>query len=169
MTRSNAMNLTKCLSVVSLAFGLAVAPFSSVLAQDVVVGSWVLDTASSKGVPGMSPTAGTLEVAAAGDGKYTYVSEATVGGVVGRSEVTLTIDGKDYVTTSTPTPPGGPAVTQAIERVSDAVYKISVKVNGELVATSLNEVSSDGNTFTQTTTGIGQFAALTSTLIFRRR
>jgi hypothetical protein len=66
-------------------------------------------------------------------------------------------------------PPGTPAVTQAIERVSDTVYKIIVKLNGQLVATSLNEISSDRNTLTQTTTGIGQFAALSSTLVFRRK
>ena len=134
-----------------------------------LVGSWVLDTASSKGVPGVAPTAGTLEITRAGDGKYAYVSEATLNGVTGRSEVTLAIDGKDYTTTSTPLPPGGPTVTQAIERVSDTVYTISVKLNGQLMATSRNEISSDGKTLTQTTTGLGQFAALSSTLVFRRK
>jgi hypothetical protein len=163
------MNLAKTLAAVSLAFGLAAAPPSVVLAQDAFVGSWVLDTASSKGVPGLAPTAGTLEVTRAGDGQYAYVSEATVSGATGRSEVTLAIDGKDYTTTSTPLPPGGPAVTQAIERVSDTVYKISVKLDGQLMATSQNEISSDGNTLTQTTTGLGQFAALSSTLVFRRK
>jgi hypothetical protein len=163
------MNPTKCFAIVSLAFGLAAAPFSSVLAQDALVGSWVLDLASSKRAPGVSPTAGTLQVTAAGDGRYTYVSEANVGGGVGRSETTMSIDGRDYATTSTPAPPTAATVTQAIERVSDSVYKISVKLNGELVATSLNEISGDRNTLTQTTTGIGQFAALSSTLVFRRK
>jgi hypothetical protein len=156
-------------TLAALSFALAAASPSVVLAQDAFVGSWVLDTATSKGVPGVAPTAGTLEVTRAGDGKYAYVSEATVGGVTGRSEVTLAIDGQDYTTTSTPLPPGGPAITQAIERISDTVYKISVKLNGQLMATSLNEVSSDGKTLTQTTTGLGQAAALSSTLVFRRK
>jgi hypothetical protein len=161
------MSAAKTLAAAALAFGLAVAPCSVVLAQDVAVGSWVLDTASSKGVPGLAPTAGTLEITRAGDGRYAYVSEATVSGATGRSEVTLSIDGKDYTITSTPLPPGGPAVTQAIERVSDTVYRISVKLDGQLIATSLNEISSDGSVLTQTTTGLGQFAALSSTLVFR--
>jgi hypothetical protein len=160
------MNLAKCL--VMLVFAVLV-PLSSARAQDAFVGSWVLDAASSKGAAGMTPTDATLAVAAAGGGKYTFVSEATVGGATGRSEVTLAIDGKDYPTVSTPTPPGGPAITQAIERVSDSVYKISVKLNGELMATSLNEISGDRNTLTQTTTGIGPYAALSSTLVFRRK
>jgi hypothetical protein len=57
----------------------------------------------------------------------------------------------------------------AIERVSDSVYKISVKVDGQLIATALSEISGDGNTLTQTTTGIGQFATLSSTMVFRRK
>jgi hypothetical protein len=33
----------------------------------------------------------------------------------------------------------------------------------------VTEVSSDGNTLTQTTTGIGQFAAMSSTVVFKRK
>jgi hypothetical protein len=153
-----------------VAFACAVlAPCLSVHAQDAFVGSWVLDPASSSAPPGLVPTAGTLEISDAGDGKYTSVSEATMGGVAGRSEVTFSIDGQDYAATSIPAPPGGPAVTQAIERVSDTVYRISVKMDGELIATALNELSGDRNTLTQTTTGIGQFATLSSTMVFRRK
>jgi hypothetical protein len=162
------MHPAKRLCVAVLAFA-ALAPLPSVQAQDVFVGSWVLDPATSSAPPGLVPTAGPLEITAAGDGKYTSISEATMGGVEGRSEVTFSIDGKDYATTSTPAPPGGPSVTQAIERVSDSVYKISVKVDGQLIATALNEISGDGNTLTQTTTGIGQFATLSSTMVFRRK
>lgn len=160
------MNLAKCFSAL-LAFG-ALVSLGPVQAQAELVGSWVLDTASSTAPPGISPTAGTLEITDAGDGKFKSVSEATVAGVVGRSEVTFSIDGKDYAATSTPPPPGAPSVTQAVERVSDTVYKISVKVNGQLMATALSELSSDRNTLTQTTTGVGQFAALSSTTVFRR-
>ena len=162
------MKLIMCACVVSVALGVLLL-FGAADAQGAFVGSWVLDPASSTGQPGMSPTAGTLEITAAGGGKYTSVSEATVAGVAGRSEVTFSIDGKDYATTSTPVPPGAPTVTQAIERVSDSVYKISIKVDGQLIATALNEISADGKTLTQTTTGIGQFAVLTSTTVFRRK
>ena len=70
------------------------------------------------------------------------------------SEVTFAIDGKDYAPVVTPAPPGGmPAITQSYEPVSARSYKGTVKVAGQLVATSLNEVSGDGKTLTITTTG----------------
>lgn len=162
------MNLAKCLCAVSFA-AAALVPVGTVHAQAEFVGSWVLDTASSEAPPGVAPTAGTLEITAAGDGKFTSVSEATVNGTTGRSEVTFSVDGKDYETTATPAPPGAPSVTQAFERVSDTVYKTSIKLNGQLLATALTEVSGDGKTLTQTTTGVGQFAALSSTAVFRRK
>ena len=147
----------------------ALAPFGAVHAQAELVGNWVLDSVTSAAVPPeMLPTVGALRITDAGGGKYALVSEATVAGVAGRSEVTFAIDGKDYTATSTPTPPGAPTVTQATERVSENVYKLLVKVDGQLIATALTELSSDGRTLTQTTTGIGQFAMLTSTAVYRR-
>ena len=162
------MNLAKCLCAVAFA-AAALVPFRPVQAQAEFVGSWVLDIESSTAPAGVAPTAGMLEITAAGDGKFKSVSEATVNGATGRSEVTFSADGKDYETTSTPAPPGAPSITQAVERVSDTVYKTSIKINGQLLATALTEISGDGKTLTQTTTGVGQFAALSSTAVFRRR
>lgn len=162
------MNLAKCLCAVSLALATLV-PLGAVQAQAEFVGSWVLDMASSTLPAGVAPTAGTLEVTDAGAGKFKSVSEATVNGVTGRSEVTFAVDGKDYETTSTPPPPGAPSLTQAVERVSDTVYKTIVKLNGEPLATALTEISGDGKTLTQTTTGLGDYAALSSTTVFRRK
>jgi hypothetical protein len=53
--------------------------------------------------------------------------------------------------------------------VSDTVYDSSVKLNGQLIATAVTEVSSGGRTLTQTTTGVGQLAALSSTMVFQRK
>jgi hypothetical protein len=160
------MNPAKRLWVVPLALG-ALASSAIVEAQEALVGSWVLDPASSTAPPGMMPTTATLEVNDAGGGKYTSVNEGTVGGVTGHSEITYSIDGKDYAVTSTPAQPG--AITQSIERVSEAVYKSSVKLNGQSVATAVTQISGDGKTLMQTTTGIGQFAALSMTMVFRRK
>ena len=147
---------------------LALLTASNVQAQEVLVGSWVLDPAKYQGPPGVVPTAGTATITAAGGGKYTSVSEVSVGGITGRSEITYSIDGNDYAVTATPVQPGA-AITQSMERVSDTVWKSSLKVNGQLIATVTTEVSSDGNTLTQTTTGVGQqFAALSSTVVFKR-
>jgi hypothetical protein len=162
------MSLLRKLCIVSLALS-ALASSCLVEAQEAFVGSWVLDPAASKGVPQLTPTAGTLTVSAAGGGKYTSVSEATVGGVTGRSEITYSVDGKDYVVTATPAQPGAPSIMQSIERVSDTVYKSSLKLGGQEIATALNELSSDGKTWTLMTTGIGQFAMLSSTMVYRRK
>jgi len=147
---------------------LALLTASNVQAQEVLVGSWVLDPAKSQGQPGLVPTAGTATVTAAGGGKYTSVSEVTVGGVTGHSEITYSVDGKDYAVTTTPAAPGA-AITQSMELVSDTVWTSNLKVNGQLMATVKTEVSSDGNTLTQMTTGLGQFAALSGTVVFKRK
>ena len=162
------MSLGRKLCIVSLALG-ALASSCLVEAQEAFVGNWVLDPAASKGVPQLTPTAGTLTISDAGGGKYTSVSEATVGGVTGRSEITYSVDGKDYVVTATPAQPGAPSIMQSIERVSDTVYKSSLKLGGQEIATALNELSSDGKTWTLMTTGIGQFAMLSSTMVYRRK
>ncbi len=164
------MNPAKGICVSLLALGALLAA-GSAEAQAEFVGRWVLDTASSTSPAGLPvPTAGTLEITDAGGGKFKSVTEATVNGAVGRAEVTFSVDGKDYETTSTPPPPpGAPSVTQAVERVGENVYKVTVKLNGQPMATALNELSSDGNTLTQTTTGLGQFAVLSSTTVFRRK
>ena len=150
------MNIAKGLCIVALALAV-VAPSRFVQAQDAFVGSWVLDPANYKGPAGMAPTSGTLEITAAGEGKYASVSEATIAGMTGRSEITYSVDGKDYAVTATPAQPGV-AITQSIERVSDTAYNSSIKMNGQLLATAVTEISSDGKTLTQTTTGLGQTA-----------
>jgi hypothetical protein len=162
------MNLIKALCVVSLALG-TLAPFGFLQAQEALVGSWVLDPTKNQGSPGMVPSAGIATVTAAGGGKYTSVSEVSIGAATGRSEITYSVDGKDYAVTMTPAQPGA-AITQSMERVSDTVWKSNLKLNGQLMATVMTEVSSDGNTLTQTTTGLGQqFAALSSTVVFKRK
>ncbi len=159
------MNSAKVFAIV---LGLVLAPFGSIQAQDAFIGSWVLDAANSKGPPGMVATSGTLEITAAGGGKYTSVSEATIGGMTGRSEITFSVDGKDYAVTTTPAQPGA-TITQSIARETDTVYKSDLKVNGQLIATAVTEISSDGKTLTQTTTGVGQFAALSGATVFQRK
>ena len=161
------MKIVWAIGLAVLALALVVF-FGAARAQDPLVGTWVLDPAKNQGPPGVVPTAGMATIAAAGDGQYTSVSEISIGGVTGRSEITYSIDGKDYAVTVTPAQPGA-ALTQSMERVSPSVWSSNVKLNGQLMATVVTELSSDGNTLTQATTGVGQFAALSSTLVFQRK
>jgi hypothetical protein len=162
------MKLMRLFVVIALVVMLAAAFFfSAARAQDTLVGTWVLDPAKNQGPPGVVPTAGTATITAERDGKYTSVSEVTVGGVTGGSEITYSVDGKDYAVVTTPAQPGV-SLTQSLERVSATVWSSNVKLNGQLMATVKTELSSDGNTLTQATTGVGQFAALSSTVVFNR-
>jgi len=160
------MNPVNRLCAAALVFAL-LAP--AVRAQEALVGSWVLDASVSKtAVPQLAAAGGTLEIADAGAGKFASTSEITVGGVTGRSETTYAVDGKDYAITATPAQPGV-ALTSSMERVSETAFKSNVKMNGQLIATATTEISADQKTMTQTTTGLGQFAVLSSTVVFRRK
>ena len=162
------MNFSKRLCVALLALGLLV-PSLVVRAQDALVGSWVLDPSASKGtVAEMLPTAGTMEITAAGDGKYKTTNEVTAGGVNVRSELTYALDGKDYAVVATPSQPGV-TLAQSMERVSDNLFKSTIKINGQPFATATTEISADGKTLTQAMTGVGQFAALSSTVVYERK
>jgi len=164
------MYLAKRLGIVVLLVIGLLAVFAAAEAQEAFVGNWVLDTAATKSaVPDLKPTAGTLQITAVGDGKYTSVSEATVAGMTGRSEITFAVDGKDYAVTTTPAQPPGTAITQSLARQTDTVFNSDLKLNGQLIATAVTEISSDGKTLTQTTTGVGQFAVLSSTTVFQRK
>lgn len=152
---------------VCLAFVLA-SPAAS--AQDnPFIGTWVLDPAKSAFPPGGQPNSMTIVVTDAGGGKLKSVSEVAMTGFTVQGEVTFAVDGQDYVPTSTPPPPPGVAVTQSSERVSDSVYKTSVKVNGQLMTTMLNEVSADGQTLTITSTGEGPAAGADSVYVLDRQ
>lgn len=140
--------------------------------EDKFLGTWALNAAQSKapGGAGALPTNATVVVTKTGSGMYKSVSETTMGGVSAHSEITFATDGKDYAPVVTPTPPPGAAsITQSFERVSATAYKGSIKLNGQVIATTLNEVSADGKTFTITTTGAGPAAGVVATMLFDRK
>ena len=140
-------------AVVSLCLALA---SSVAFAQgDGFIGTWVLNAAKSTFPPGGQPDSMTIVVSDAGGGKLKSVSAITMSGFAVNGEVTFAVDGQDYVPTSTPPAPAGMAITQSSERVSDNAYKTSVKVNGEVMTTMLNELSADGQTLTVSSTGAG--------------
>ena len=91
------MKTAKYFAVLSFALALGFVLFASAHPQDAFVGRWVLDPASTKAAPGLAPTAATMEVTAAGGGKYQSISEVAMGEVNARSEVTFSVDGQDYV------------------------------------------------------------------------
>lgn len=138
-------------------------------ADDAFLGTWVLNASKSKLPGGLMPESVTMVVTDAGGGKYNTVSDTAMQGVIAHSEITFALDGKEYTPVTTPAQPGMPPVTQVSERVSDSSYTTAVKVGGELIASTLSEVSGDGRSLTMTTTGEGQYAAISSVMVFDRK
>ena len=138
--------------------------------EDKFLGTWVLNAAQSKAPAGTLPTSATVVLGKAASGMYKSASDTTLAGISSHSEITFATDGKDYAPVVTPAPPpGSPSISQSFERVSASAYKGSVKLNGQIIATTLNEVSADGKTFTSTTTGVGPAAGVVATMVFDRK
>lgn len=161
------MNTVRRFGIAAIAVGSFYA--STLLAADAFVGTWVLNTSKSKLPGGLMPDSITMVVSDAGGGKYSTVSDTSMSGIMAHSESTFALDGKEYTPVTTPAQPGMPPVTQASQRVSDSSYTTAVKVGGELIATTLSEVSSDGKSLTMTTKGEGQYAAVSSVMVFDRK
>jgi hypothetical protein len=161
------MNTVRRFGIAALAVGSLYA--STLLAADAFVGTWVLNAAKSKLPGGLVPDSVTMVVTDAGAGKYKTVSDTAMAGVTAHSEITFAFDGKEYAPVTTPAQPGMPPVTQVSERVSDSSYTTSVRVGGELIATTLSEVSSDGKSLTMTTKGEGEYASVSSVMVFERK
>ena len=164
------MNIRRFRSLIeSLCLALVLASSAASAQDNPFIGTWVLDPAKSTFAPGGQLSSMTLVVSDAGDGKLKSVSDVTMSGFTIHGETTFAVDGEDYVPSSTPPPPPGVAVTQSSEQVSDSAYKTSVKVNGQLMTTMLNEVSADGQTLTVTTTGEGPAAGAASVFVLDRQ
>jgi hypothetical protein len=157
--------------LVALFAGLAMALATSrgFADEELFLGTWVLNAAKSKGPATVVPESATMVISDLGSGKYKSVTDNVAARVKTHVEVTFATDGKDYPLVTTPTVAGMPPVTQSFERVNATTYKVSLKVNGQLMATALEEVSADGKTLTATTMGIGQFATISNVTVFDRK
>jgi hypothetical protein len=108
-----------------------------------------------------------MVISNAGGGRCKTESSTQVAQATARVEVTYGVDGKDYPMVMEPASPV--PTTQSLEKVSASSYKATMKVNGQTVATMLNEVSADGNTLSVMTTGVGSLANSATVTVFDRR
>ncbi len=155
---------TRWVIVALFVLPLSLTGSAAVAQSDAFLGTWVFNAAKSKVPPVAAPDSMTFVVTAAGGDLYKQVSDSAVAGTTVRSEVTLAVDGKDYATVITPAPPGLPPLMQAAEKAGGTTVKTSLKLGGQVIATTLNEISADGKTLTMTTTGLGDFAAVLSSV-----
>jgi hypothetical protein len=164
----NAARLAFVVFFTGLSVSLATAP--AFADENLLLGTWVLDREKSEGQPGALPDSWTLVVTDLGSGMYKSVSDNMMAGIHGHEELIFATDGKDYEPIRTPKLPDDmPRITQSYERVNAMTYKVSMKLDGKVIATALEQVSADGMTLTATTTGIGQFAAISSVAVFARK
>ena len=159
------------LVALQLILGLALADRAALAAdEDKFLGTWVLNPAKSSAPAGTLPSNATVVLSKSGSGMYKSATDMTMAGISAQIETTFATDGKDYTPVVTPAPPAGsPSMTQSFERVSASAYKGAVKLNGQTIATVLNEISADGKTLTVTTTGVGPAANVVVTMVYDRK
>lgn len=142
---------------------------TALAADDPLLGTWVLNAAKSKAPLGAVPSSATVTVTSEGNGRYKSVSDTSIGGASMHGEIVFGMDGKDYTAVVTPTPPGTRAVVQSFERLGTRAYRTTVKMNGQPIATTVNEVSPDGRTLTLTTTGVAARTGASAVTVFEKR
>jgi hypothetical protein len=107
-------------------------------AADPSIGTWKLNEAKSKLVPGM-PKNVTVTYEAAGDDV-----KATVDGVDGKGNPTHNVwtgkfDGKDYAVTGDPS-----SDTRAMKKIDDSHLELTVKKDGKVTMTGKIVIAADG-------------------------
>lgn len=122
------------------------------LAQDnAFVGTWKLNLAKSKFVPGPAPKSLTRTVEAQGDGaKYTFEGVAADGKPLSFS-FTVKYDGKDYPVTGSGMTAGADSI--GIRLLGNNKAEATLKRGGKEVAKAEAEVSKDGKVSTVKTKG----------------
>jgi hypothetical protein len=164
------MKVSKRLGFVTLWVGFAFACATFAADTDKFLGTWVFNASKSQVPGGATPDKATIVVSDAGGGKLKTVSDTAMAGQQIHAELTFAIDGKDYVPTTTPAPPAGsPVIAESFERVSPTAVKASLKMNGQAIATMLEEVSADGKTLKVSTQGVGPAANVASTMVFDKQ
>jgi hypothetical protein len=117
-------------------------------ASDNNVGTWRLNLAKSKYIPGPAPYEGTLKIEPETNGlKFTLHGLDAEGKPVD-FEFSPRFDGKDYLVTGLPE-----ADTIVLKRVNANTIETISKKNGKPVMTTRSVVSKDGKTRTSTQTG----------------
>ncbi len=132
---------------VVLTFVMLVVSLTVCFASNPNLGTWKLNEAKSKLVPG-TPKNLTVVYAPAGDS-----IKCTIDGVDGQgkpthNEWTGKFDGKDYPVTGDPN-----SDTRALKQTDDRTLELTVKKGGKVTATGRTVVSADGKTRTLTISG----------------
>ena len=117
-------------------------------APDNNVGTWKLNLAKSKYIPGPAPFEGTLKIEPETNGLKFTIHGTDAEGKPVDFEFSPRFDGKDYRVTGLPE-----ADTVVLKRINANTIETVTKKDGKLVMTTRSVVSKDGKTRTSTQKG----------------
>jgi hypothetical protein len=140
--------MRKSLLVVSLAACSAIVLSSSALAAENWLGTWKLDVAKSKVVPGPGPKSLTLKFEATKDGIKFAGDGVNAEGKPTHTEFASKFDGQEVPYKGNPD-----ADTASPKKIDDNSYQNTWKKDGKATITSNVVASQDGKTMTITHTG----------------
>src|SRR5262244_2407824 len=127
----------------------ATSSLSSFAQTDPIIGTWKLNLAKSKLIPGPPPKSQTATYEAVGQGVKVTVKGADAEGKPIDFQYTANYDGKDYTVTGNP---NYDAIT--LKRIDAYKVESTRKKGGKVVSTSTRIISKDGRTLTITTKGV---------------
>jgi hypothetical protein len=132
-------SVVACLALMSLLVGAQADP---------AVGTWKLNPAKSKYVPGPVPKTNVITITASANGYHVVAKGEDAAGKATGIDYTATFDGKDSPVK------GAPAYdTTSLKRVDANTTEQTRKKEGKTVQTATRRISADGKTMTVTTRG----------------
>jgi opacity protein-like surface antigen len=133
-------------------------------APDPVVGTWKLDTAKSKFVPGPAPKSQTRTYAEPAQGTAMTFTGVAANGSSMSGQSTFKYDGKDYKITGSPD-----YDTLSLKRLNGTV-RADLKKGGKVVGTTIRSLSGHGKVLTLASKGKGATgAAFDNVMIFDKQ
>jgi hypothetical protein len=140
---------TRRLTLLAFIMAVSVLMFGAVAqASDNNVGTWKLNLAKSKYIPGPAPYEGTLKIEPETNGLKFTIHGLDAEGKPVHFEFSPRFDGKDYLVTGLPE-----ADTIVLKRINANTIETVAKKGGKPVMTTRSVVSKDGKTRTSTQTG----------------
>jgi hypothetical protein len=132
-------SVVACLAVLSVFLGAQADP---------AIGTWKLNVAKSKYVPGPMPKSNVITIAASGSGYHVTAKGEDAAGKPTGIDYTVASDGKDSPVK------GAPAYdTTSLKRTDANTTEQLRKKEGKTVQTATRKISADGKTMTVTTRG----------------
>jgi hypothetical protein len=140
---------TRRLTLLAFTMAVSVLMFGAVAqAADKNVGTWKLNLAKSKYIPGPAPYEGTLKIEPETNGRKFTIHGLDAEGKPVDFEFSPRFDGKDYRVTGLPE-----AETIVLKRINANTIETVTKKGGKPVMTTRSVVSKDGKTRTSTQKG----------------